>query len=307
MLFTVLVVGASLCAHAPLSAQSSGSELGPPSSCLATEEALAFWQPVRERAAEEPLPANELALPLTSCLGSPNPELRDRIGYELLTYWLRSDQVADETRRALLAELSQKLHDSAEEASLARSFSALILSEVMRSDAQSPFMTEGERARLLDDARRALERESDYRGLVPEIGWVHPVAHLADVLWRVALHPHSGAVEARVILDALARKAAPSETAYAFNESDRMARVVVVIVRRSLLDTTELTEWLDEFETPRSMDAWTDAFRSPEGMRQLHNAKLFLRALSDQLAGAEIDVELRERIDALVAAFTEIV
>ena len=54
--------------------------------CDDPEEALAYWRPVREGVvAGEEQPIDRLAVELVPCLGFPNSELRDRIGYEALT------------------------------------------------------------------------------------------------------------------------------------------------------------------------------------------------------------------------------
>ncbi len=272
--------------------------------CLDTEAALKYWQPLREQATSTALPADELALELVSCLGSPNPELRDRIGYELYTDWLRNEKLTDATRRALLNELSRGLGDVKEAAGLKRSFSALILAEVMRSDSNNPFMDDASRQDLLNAAIAGLKNESDFRGLEPEIGWVHPVAHMADLLWRFALHAETTREQARSILDAVDSKIAPSGVSYTFNEGDRLARVVSTMIRRDLVAAEAIATWLDGFQTPRSMEKWSDAFQSPDGMAELHNTKQFLRALSDQLSEDEIDRKIAEPLQSLVTGFT---
>lgn len=275
--------------------------------CLDTDEALAYWRPIREQVSENESPADELALQLVDCLGSPHPELRDRIGYEVLTYWLRGEHVSNETRRALLTTLSANVRNGADDAALLRSFSALVLAELLRSDANDAFMTDAERAVVLSDVTTALEKETDFRGLVHDLGWVHPVAHMSDVLWRLGLHPATTGTDAEAILAALGPKIAPTATSYAFNESDRMARVVVILIRRSLLAPEVVVEWLAGFESPRTLETWGAAFQSPEGMAELHNTKLFLRALSDQLAGVEVDPSVAEKLDQLVRGFTGLV
>ncbi len=272
--------------------------------CLDTETALEYWRPIRELVSQDGMPADELAPELVSCLGSMDPELRDRIGYELFAYWLRQEQLDDQTRRGLLDSLSGRLQDSN---TLSRSFSALILAEIMRSDAAKPFMTAAERQTLLDRAATALSGESDFRGLDPEIGWVHPVAHMADLLWRFALHPATTAEQVATILAAVRTKVAPDGATYAFNEGDRLARVVATIIRDERLDAGRLGEWIVGFQSPRSMQKWSDAFASPSGMAELHNTKQFLRALSDQLADVEVDPAISEPLAALVKGFTGLI
>jgi len=275
--------------------------------CLDTETALAYWRPIRDAAGTVAQPTDELARELVDCLGSPNPELRDRIGYELFTYWLRGDNLSDTTRRDLLIELSTHLADSAQDVTPFRSFSALILSELMRSDAIRPFMTDSDRQALLDTAILALDEESDFRGLDPEVGWVHPVAHIADLLWRFTLHPQTSDQQATAILDAIRSKVAPTVVAYTFNEGDRLARVISTLIQRRLVDASDIIEWAAQFEVPQSMNTWTDAFLTRAGMAELHNTKQFLRALSDQLAGADVEPEVTEAIDELVQGFTQLI
>ncbi len=318
LLAVFALLGCGEASGAPSQGTPAGALAAGSVDCVRTEEALAYWRPVRERAGGEGLPAeglasdalvaDALAVELLSCLGSPDPELRDRIGYELYTYWLRGEHLSDETRRTLLDRLTANVRDGSTPASLSRSFSALVLAELMRSDAVTPFMTEPERSQLLDVALSALLAEADYRGLEPDIGWVHPVAHLSDVLWRFALHPATTAEQAARILDAVRIKAAPNDHGYVFNEGDRLARIPAILFRRSdLVDSAAAVLWLGRFERPIGMQEWSSAFSSPEGMIELHNTKLFIRALSDQLAGVELDPQITEALRALVAGLTGLV
>ncbi len=275
--------------------------------CLDSNAALEYWRPIREQATTAELAANDLAPELVSCLGSPDPELRDSIGYELFTYWLRQDKLTDETRAALLAELSSEMSRGSEGSTLSRSFSALILSEVMRSDAIKPFMTDAERQTLLDATINALEQEKDFRGLEADIGWVHPIAHMADLLWRFALHPATSTEQASKILDGVRSKVAPTEVSYSFNEGDRLARVVATLIQNEVMDAGRIGDWIRTFETPYAMDTWSNAFKSPAGMAELHNTKQFLRALADQLEGVDLDTRISDPLSALVQGFTQLI
>ena len=283
------------------------SAVAAPVDCLDTGPALAYWQPIRESAGEAALDADALAIELESCLGSPNPDLRDRVGYELYTYWLRNEALTDETRRFLLVTLKANLVDPSADTTLRRSFSALILAELMRSDANRPFMTNADRTGLLEVATGALAAENDFRGLEPDIGWVHPVAHLADLLWRFALHPDTTNAEATMLLASVRSKVAPVTVSYAFNEGDRLARVVATLVQRDLLPADDIAEWISTFARPGSMERWSHAFQSPEGMAELHNTKQFLRSLSDQLAGTDVPSEILIPLDELVQGFTQLI
>jgi len=279
--------------------------------CLDTNAALDYWRPIHEQARNSNRPADALALELVSCLGSPNKELRDQIGYELFSGWLRSEQLNDDTRARLLKTLSSAIEDPPSDKSgdktLRRSFSALILAELMRSDAQKPFASDADRDILLHSAIAAIEREDDFRGLDQELGWVHPVAHLSDLLWRFALHPETSSAQAEAILNSVKSKVAPAGAIYTFNEGDRLARIVATIISKELVDPAHVGKWLMTFAAPQTNDKWSAAFASPEGMAELHNSKQFLRALSDQLEGVELDPKISDPLDALVQGFTQLI
>ena len=279
--------------------------------CMDSATALEYWRPIREEAATSEAYADELAVELLSCLSSPDAELRDRIGYELYTYWLRSEKLNDDTRRMLLVELTEVMavppRTIPDDSTFGRSFSALVLSEIMRSDTNRKFMTPEERQTLLTQAIQSLTVENDYRGLDAELGWVHPVAHLSDLLWRFALHPETTATQAETILDGIRTTVAPVAVFYNYNESDRLARVVTTMLQRNIIAPDKVARWLRSFETPSSMERWSDAFTSPQGMAEMHNTKLFLRALSDQVEGADVDPLISEPLSELVQGFTQLI
>ena len=55
------------------------------------------------------------------------------------------------------------------------------------------------------------------------------------------------------------------------------------------------------------MDNWSDAFASPQGMAELHNTKLFLRALADQLDSSVVDPLISAPLAELVQGFTQLI
>lgn len=264
-----------------------------PVGCEADTATLAFWRSVRDSAADAD--ANQLILPLADCLRSPNPELRDRIAYEVITYWLRNNKASDPNVSRLRLKLVPWLQEGAGEsngdAAFARAFSALILSEVLRYDATEQSMAGEELFELHKAAMEMFVAERDYRGLTERQGWIHTIAHGADLLWRLGMHPLIGSTQQREVLDALIQQITNSGIpAYTFNESDRLARVVAVIVSRAELTAEEVAAWIERAGSPGDLGSWNQAFKSPAGMAQLHNQKQFLRALEEVIEGSTSEV-----------------
>lgn len=294
------------CCTCLLFSETSGAQPVPPD-CSQTAAALDFWRPVRQAVTSDDYVADQLAPALISCLGSTNSELRDSIGYELFSYWLRNDALSQQSKIDLLEVLSSNIQQSDDTQALNRSFSALVVSELLRADNLSNFIDDADRLRLLQITVNALVAESDYRGLVEDIGWVHPVAHLADVLWRFALHTSLNTEQSRIILESVRNKVGTTTTGYIFNEGDRLARPISTLILQDALDASDIVNWLGLFETPAAGGTWFDAYFSVQGMHELHNTKLFIRALSDQLRMEGIDEGIRKRLDELVASLTAIV
>ena len=105
----------------------------------------------------------------------------------------------------------------------------------------------------------------------------------------------------------VAFQVAPDAVAYSFNEPDRLARAVSTVIVRELMPATEIVAWLESFAKPGSMEKWSDAFGTPAGMAQLHNTKLFLRAMSDQLDGEDVDAAVADTLAQLVQGFTGLI
>jgi len=85
-----------------------------------------------------------LALGLLGCLSSADPGLRDGIAYEALTQWLRSDQL-DVAMRRKLRDLLYAMLKQDDSQGFGRSFAALVLAEIARTDRMKLWLTSQER------------------------------------------------------------------------------------------------------------------------------------------------------------------
>lgn len=187
------------------------------SSCASVEvdrapAATRDWSAI---AASGTVPAGESALGLTlelsEFLGSPDPVQRDDWAYGLSANWIVRQKLLepDELRELLrrwAANLERGLGSSGDESVLLRSFSALSLSLIAARDLQTPFLDEQEVRALLERAVDYSAREQDLRDWDPELGWIHAVAHTADLLKFLARNPHVDAAGLERILGAVERR-----------------------------------------------------------------------------------------------------
>ncbi len=194
---------------------------------------LATWKQIAATKEKEPpagTTAASLVPELVAYLSSIDPVRRDQIGYEVLATWIGSKRLTDGECRALMKTLVANL--AAPGDVFGRSFSALVLAEVVRRDRKAPFLTDDERRAVLRDVRAFAERETDLRGYTGATGWAHAAAHTGDVLAQLAQLPTFTSDDRAVILDAVAALAARKHgQRLGHGEDSRLAASVIVVAK----------------------------------------------------------------------------
>lgn len=212
----------------------------------------AFWQAIRDTGyavpAGQSLPA--LARELSGYLASSDPVWRDDIGYGMLARWIYTDKIVEpDLLRALLADWTANLRagigEDGTDSVLGRSFSALMIAVAIARDNEAPYLERPEFARLLDASLTYFAAEQDTRGFDDEKGWMHSVAHTADVLKFMGRSRHLQPAEQARILDAIAAKTGAVDEVLTHGEDERMARAVLSIVAREDTDLEAFQSFLN--------------------------------------------------------------
>ena len=182
-------------------------------------------------------PAVGLLPELSGYLGSPDPELRDGIAYPVLTQWIYVRQLVPAgVLRELVADwranLSRGIGEQGTDTVFLRSFSALMLSVAAARDNKAPWLDETGFDGLLADALAYLREERDTRGFDEEKGWIHAVAHTADLLKFLARSRYLDPADQGAILGAIAGKLEAIDHVLVRGEDERLARAVVSVVAR---------------------------------------------------------------------------
>jgi hypothetical protein len=237
------------------------------------------------------------ALKLATCLGDPNPKVRDTLAFEGLSSAMRAGTLEPRT----LTELKQVLLSQvgkADASAVLSSFSALTLAEVARTDRLKPWMTDAERQELVEAAAKFLAGISDYRAFSNDGGFVHAVAHGADFALQLALNAAVTKIQLDRLLAAIAVQTVPKKSDVAFwaGEPDRLARSVVFIAQRKLHTDEEWKAWFAGVMDPKPLASWSAAFTSEAGIRQHHNARAFLLSVFASAITSE-DAGIRQLVN----------
>jgi Protein of unknown function (DUF2785) len=277
-------VGAAVLGFGLLAASASGAE-------APAKHPVEFWRQIKANdfavpAGESPL---KLILELSDSLGSTDPEIRDGFGYEIPAAWIFGQKLLGPAElRVLLSRWSANLREGIgemeTESVLLRSFSALDLSLLAAHDLQAPFLSPAEFETLLADALAYLRDERDVRGYTPPVGWRHSCAHTADLLKFLARNPHLKAADHARILDAVQAKVTRlGDPVYVWGEDERLARVLVSLVRRPDFDPALLDPWLASFAALHKK-AWEGASPDSALLAADRNAVNLLKSLHSFLS-----------------------
>lgn len=224
----------------------------------------AFWQAVirNEFKAPQDVPLPILLGELSTMLGSTDPELRDDIAYSVLANWIYRQRIVPVEERQRLLRLWQDnlkagIGQPATDAVLLRSFSVLSLGVLVILDNEAPYLERDAFSALLASSLAYLKDEQDVRGFDSRLGWLHSVAHTADLVKFLARSRHLQPQEQGVILKAIADKLTVVSTPLIHGEDERLARAVLSIVGRADFDEAGFAAWLKTMAPIRRMTAPT--------------------------------------------------
>lgn len=253
--------------------------------CQDARVRLSYWERVVADGYRVPHGAalDDLTTDLVKMLGDGDPRVRDDIAYSVLSTWV-SEGVYDELLAGLgdglVLGLRVGLGEDGSDTVLRRSFSAVGLAAVIARDNAVHTLHPTTVLTWADRSVAWFLAERDLRGWVPERGWVHAVAHGADLLGTLAASRYLGSEELRVLLDVIAeRLLIPTEHRFAAGEDDRLAFATMSLLHRDLVSVDELESWLD-----RVAVLWADPVTPGERESATRtNAVAYARALHLQL------------------------
>jgi hypothetical protein len=230
----------------------------------------------------------ELTPELLGWLGSTDPELRDEFAYRILAAWIERGQYGSDQLRTMAKQMTANLEaglgEQGTDSVYLRTYSVLILMEIVAFDNANPFLDQADLDGFLEAALGYLLRERDLRSWVPGPGWANAIGHTADLLMMLARSPHLGATELQRILDAIAdRLLTPAPAVFVHHEDERLAYATLNVLRRNLVDRNWLVAWLDRFTAAPGQESWRAAYASEAESAARVNVTAFLRSLYFQL------------------------
>lgn len=193
------------------------------------------WQAIQ---AEQFAPPRGGSIPalvgeLVEMLASPDPRVRDELAFSALATWIDEGVVPEDLLRPLGDAMVERFRAKELQS---RSFAALVLDVIVASRGVCE-------PRWVDAFERWYAAEDDLRGYDVQLGWLHAVAHGADLLGDLGLH--AGVAPRRMLDLAVTRMLAPTATVWRDQEDDRLAHAIGKTLTRTGLTQDDATAWLD--------------------------------------------------------------
>lgn len=247
----------------------------------------AFWRSIvsAKFAVPDGERADALSDELAALLGDPDPEVRDDCAYSILARWIAvtpvvSDAQANRLVDRFLENMSMHVGETGNDTVLLRSFSALTLSTAMARENKTPFMGESRYRAVLAAALRYFEAERDVRGFDQSRGWIHSVAHTADLIKFTVRNPYLRQADQTEVLTAIAHKVEAVHSPFVFGEDERIGRALLSLSLRADCDQTAFKQWLSVVAPLASFPAHPDT----ESLARQQNAVHLLTSLHTLLS-----------------------
>lgn len=186
-------------------------------------------------------------------IGTTDPQLRDDLIFYLLATWIENSRLSKERMLGILAECLSKeklflhIEEPQSDAVFTRSFTVLTITAILwHHNHVSAFLKEKEIKKIKQSVFDYAKMEQDFRGYVPDKGWAHSVAHLADCLNEIALCSLADQDDMTQMLNIIRRIMRSKDIAFIYSEDERMVVAILSIIKRNLLDKKEILNWLEE-------------------------------------------------------------
>ena len=233
-------------------------------------------------------------------IGVVDPELRDKLIYEVFATWIGRGYFTSETLQEYLSVCLDKEHLLAGlgqvEGDLVytRTFSALIIAEIIAKHVNKPFLPKELVVQTKNTVLAYYKEEKDMRGYTDEKGWAHAMAHGADALMEIAACKELEKQDLWDILMAFQEKICQGEYVFIDREPNRMIRAINKVLDRGCLGQDEIGAWIEGFKN--TCEDKTDI----RFFHQRINIENFFRCLY-------FDIDKKYVNDQLIALITKLV
>lgn len=221
----------------------------------------------------------ELAYKLIDNIGDHDSHIRDELIYPNLAHLLY-DKHFDEEQLTEIARLliSPKclmfdIDNYVEYSVLVRSFSILQLVIIVGVHNRDHIISEKVIHEIYDAFMEYFPLETDVRGYDKEVGWLHSIAHSADLFSQLVKVESLKERELKQMFKAMSYKFRNKDYFFRYDEDERMVTAIYNGLERHILQEDFIKGWIHDFSNYKKITEY------PQAYYLTNNIKIFLRSL----------------------------
>lgn len=192
-------------------------------------------------------------------IGNPDPKIRHETIYILFSEGLRHNSFSREQVEYIIQFvltnnlIVKEIGTDKSESEIVRSFSALLLALIIENENKvdtkyKNVFTEKQLDLIFNDVIIALENEVLASGYLAPYGWIHSIAHYAELLLRITNTSRYQSTDNVKVLVAIFKCLVNRKAVFTDSEEKRLALILVALYKRDYLSVEELLEWLHQFK-----------------------------------------------------------
>ncbi len=239
---------------------------------------------------------DDLTLFMLREIGNLDPYLRDTLINDVFSMFIENGVYQDRKLEEILNVLLDQEHlffnigHEDDSSVFKRSFSMLIIAEILRVNTKNNFLSQEVLKIVQQDFISYYNMERDLRGYVKDAGWAHSVAHAADCLKMIVHSPYVEKDFVNSALKGITTKFCIHNYVYINEEDERTVSAVVAMYQNGHVSDQELIDWLNDFEKAMCITAF------PQRHYLLTNVKGLLRSMYFRFSKYSISPEVMESI-----------
>ncbi|MBN3554040.1 DUF2785 domain-containing protein [Fictibacillus nanhaiensis] len=238
-------------------------------------------------------------------IGSIDSELRDQLIYTCFyQVILESNQLEPEILKELLdcslTLLFKGIGENGTDTVFTRAFTSLLIALILGRDNQDDFLPKSQVYEIKEKLIQYLNDEEDVRGYVPNRGWAHSIAHVADTMDELIKSPKINQSDYPEILEVLWNKMFISNSVYVHQEDERVITPILEMLDRGL-ELKVIENLLDQL--PHKMKVQKEQLEPEKYWFLVCNLKNFLKSLYLKLNKNTKLEPLQDRIIPCIEAF----
>ena len=143
-----------------------------------------------------------------------------------------------------------------------------------------------------------VEKEKHFEGYNETVGWLHSIAHAADVFDQFLTIEEFKEEEVKRVFEAILQKMKQRDYYFQHDEDERMVVGITKAVKRNLLSKEYLIDWINRFSVYEKNSKYPEMYTITKNVRNILRA-LYFSLLDENEFGflvKKIEVVLKENV-----------